>query len=374
MRRLALAALALASPALASCTQHADGTCLWVPGDDGTCSGRGGGGSYDPPPPHISFSAAAIAPGRVFVVQRGDGAAALLDASLDVRGLPTGALTPSRIPVHGALATWPSPDGVTLATMTSYHGAPYGTELALLEGGRLRSLGRLADTIPYQLAVVFDGEAFVVAWSEWTYAEERYRLQVARVFVDGAIAAAIEPIRYGGDDQNGAFGLATDGVGGVLLTRPVRRGWRLNPGVPLELEAVRLRDGAVVGAPWVFAADAAAARGCLGEGHALLAATDGYRLLTTRRACTYTGEPPTLVELRLDPEVAWVAEAPSPLALAAVPSTWIAGPGGFLAHDHRAAWRVDAAATQTDAGWDAFKTDVASSFASVEDDLATALK
>ncbi|MBK9036213.1 MAG: hypothetical protein IPL61_34045 [Myxococcales bacterium] len=309
-----------AASALAGCTQHADGSCLWVPGDDGTCSGRGGGGSHvDPPPPHISFAAAAVAPDRVFVIQRGDGQEALLEAPLDDGGRPAGDLTPSAIALHGTLAIWPGLAGQTLVTATSYNG----------------------------------GANPFVAWTEWAAVEERYRVQVARVFADGAIGARVEPIVLDPDDQNGTFQLATDGAGGVLMTRGVRRGWRLNPSRPLELEAVALHDGAVVGGPRVLAVDADTAVGCLGDVRALLTAVDGYRLLTMRRPCAWSAEPPppVLVELRLDPAGGSAVEAASPLALAELPRTWVPGPGGFLATDDHTAWFVDDALVAARVAW-----------------------
>lgn len=194
-----------------------------------------------------------------------------------------------------------------------------------------------------QVEAVFDGEAWVVAWSEFTYAEERYRLQLARVFADGTIGAAIEPAVISGDDQNGRFGLATDGAGGVLLTWAVRIGWRFNPGVPRARRAVWLRDGAPVGGPWAYAADDVAADACLGDEAALVTIADGFHLITTRRHCAYSPEPPRLVELRVDPVARAAVEAPSALPLDAVPPRWIAGPGGFVAHDAYGAWLVDAA-------------------------------
>lgn len=262
MRRLALVALTAAA-----CTQHADGSCVWVPGDDGTCGGRGGGGDYDPPPPHVSFRPRALGGGQAFVARYDDDGAALLAAPLDASGVPTAALAAAGFTPRGDLALWPGPDGATLATMAEYHGVrdPYGVDVGLLDGVGLRWRASLTESIPYQVEAVFDGEAWVVAWSEFTYAEERYRLQLARVFADGTVGAAIEPAVISGDDQNGRFGLATDGAGGVLLTWAVRVGWRFNPGVPRERRAVWLRDGAPVGDPWVYAADDVAADACLGD-------------------------------------------------------------------------------------------------------------
>lgn len=340
MRRLALVALTAAA-----CIQHADGTCVWVPGDDGTCSGRGGGGDYDPPPPHVSFRAAAIADGQVYVVQRDDDGAALLAAPIDDGGLPTGGLAPVPFTLRGDLALWPGPPGGSLATMTSYHGGrdPYGIHLALRDAAGLRWLTQLAETIPSQVEAVFDGEAWLIAWSEFTYAEDRYRLQVARVFPDGTVGAAIEPAVISGDDQNSAFRLATDGAGGVLFTWGVRIGWRFNPGVPLERRAVWLHDGAPVGGPWVYAADDRAADACLGEDAALVATADGFHLIATRRHCAYSPEPPRLVDLRIDPIARVAVEAPSPLPLGAVPPRWLAGPAGFVAYDAHQTWLLDAA-------------------------------
>lgn len=51
--RWILVTFALAS--LAACTQHADGTCIWVPGDDGTCGSRGGGDGGGGSPPKREF-------------------------------------------------------------------------------------------------------------------------------------------------------------------------------------------------------------------------------------------------------------------------------------------------------------------------------
>jgi hypothetical protein len=92
----------------------------------------------------------------------------------------------------------------------------------------------------------------------------------------------------------------------------------------------------------VYAADDRGADACLGDEAALLAAADGFYLIATRRHCAYSPEPPTLVDLRIDPVARAAVEAPSPLPLAAVPPWWIPGPGGFVAYDAYRAWLVDA--------------------------------
>lgn len=337
MRHLALVALTAAA-----CTQHADGECVWLPGDDGTCSGRGGGGG-DPPPQHVTFAPAAFGGSQVFVVRSDADGATLLAAPLDERGLPTAELTPTRFELRGHLAMWPGPEGVTLATVTSDQGVT-GIELALLEDAGLRTILWRGDVVPHEVAAVFDGEAWVVAWSEFSRAESRDRFQLVRVLPDGTVGPAVEPAVIDRDDRNSALALASDGAGGVLLAWGVRIGGQRDGAAPLERRAVWLRDGEPVGEPWVYAADDRAADACLADGAALVAIADGFHVLTTRRRCAGSPEP-RLVDVLLDPAARTAVEAASLLALPAAPSRWIAGPGGFLAIADGRAWIIDAALT-----------------------------
>jgi hypothetical protein len=337
MRYLALVALTAVA-----CTQHADGECVWLPGDDGTCSGRGGGGG-DPPPQHVRFVLTAFGGDQVFVTRSDAEGATLLAAPLDERGLPTAALAPTRFELRGDLAMWPGPEGVTLATVTSNQGVT-GIELALLEDAGLRTILWRGDVVPHEVAAVFDGEAWVVAWSEFSRAENRDRFQLVRVLPDGTVGAAVEPAVIDPDDRSSALALASDGAGGVLLAWGVRIGGERDGAAPLERRAVWLRDGEPVGEPWVYAADDRAADACLADGAALVAIADGFHVLTNRRRCAGAPEP-RLVDVLLDPAARTAVESPSPLALPAVPSRWIAGPGGFLTNADGRAWIVDAALT-----------------------------
>lgn len=131
---------ALAVLALAGCTQHADGTCLWVPGDDGTCGDRGDWDSdSDPPARHIAYHDAALAPGHAIVLETGNVQPQLLYAPLDQRGLPTRALGVITGEDAGSIALWPGLEGNALLTMTTYSGGSETVSVLVDAAGKLSS-------------------------------------------------------------------------------------------------------------------------------------------------------------------------------------------------------------------------------------------
>lgn len=343
--------LALVVLAAAACTQHADGECLWVPGDDGTCSGRGGGGGgdYDPPPIRGEFTVAGVAAGWALVVERVDGARTLRAVPLDGRGMPAGGPL-GAYPDHDTLETWPGPAGEALAVFGpgDVGWTVAGLTYARIDAGGLRPAGTLTPATVYEVTGGFDGEAYQLAWVEFAWQQSRYRMQLARIAPDGEVGAITEPVLMPEDDLTTDFALASDGRGGALLVWRHVAAWRTGPVGPRELMALTLRDGAPVGPPWRIARDDDA-RGRLGEAHRLLFTAGGYRLVTSRR----TDGGARLIDLAIDPTSHAVTEADSPLALAELPPRWVAGVERFLVADASHAWTVDAELGTATAVWDA---------------------
>lgn len=317
----------------AACTQHADGSCPWVPGDDGTCGSRGGGGceSSDPPDPRVSFRTAAVGRHQVMVVRRDEDGDTLWAAPLGPAGIPTGPIEPTSVPVGGRPALWPGLDGALL-TMISEQGVPqrYGIHAAAVAAdGTIGTLHTLTDGIPDDLAVAFDGEGHVVAWQEWALDEQTYQLVVARILPDGTYASRRVVARIDPGDQIGPVGLASDGAGGALLTWMVLINWNQNPSaVDSELRAIRLHDGEPADVVPIVLARDDAGLGCLWQSdHTLVATADGYRVLLLRRPCGLPGGSVTLQELAIDAAAGVVvAEVTSPLPFGAPPP--VIGPGG----------------------------------------------
>lgn len=139
MRRFAC----LAPLILAACTPHSDGTCLYLPGDDGTC------GSRDPDvieasTPSVHFPSAAVSDHLVVVEQTGAEGHHLWYAKLDPAGVPVAAFEPLPVVIDDALAVWSGPGGALL-TMATNTGGSHGVSAAPITAGGVVAQVRLSD-------------------------------------------------------------------------------------------------------------------------------------------------------------------------------------------------------------------------------------
>lgn len=96
-RVFATAALLSLTAVATACTQHTDGTCIWVPGDDGSCGSRngdsGGGGGSPPQREFVRYpSATVVSTGAatfLFALERDDRTDdAILVGAMRAGGLP----------------------------------------------------------------------------------------------------------------------------------------------------------------------------------------------------------------------------------------------------------------------------------------------
>ncbi len=331
---------------LCACMEHAgDGeSCPWLPGDDGTCSGRNDGCSSSPDyPDRVWYQQAAIAGDRIVVRQEGSAGDQLWTAWLGPHGMPLEDLEPLDV-APGTPALWPG-DGGTLLTTTGVEAFVTVLDLAGRPLRRTRPIG----TISEHVEATFDGAAYLLVSVQW---HDAYRLVTQRLYPDGTADLSVE-LPFGPENLLGAVAVASDGVGGSLIT------WLAQPeerdqSAPRELRAIRLVDGSATDAsPLVLAGDGA---GCFGDAHTLVHAVDGYHLLAVRGPCI-SGDPPDrwLVDLRIDPETGTAVESPSPLPFDRPPRL-VAGPGGFLAivtdgNGVPSTWAVDPALATATPVW-----------------------